>query len=173
MSLREGNVVWTFPDGWTAGKYDAWVFYRKQFQGTGGGGTRAVDFVAFPPDGGTLWLIEAKDYTFEPRDDDKEPLPIEVARKARDTLAGLAACAANGLDDEQAFARRALDATKIRVVLHLEQPTTKTRLYPTTLDRADVLQKLKQVCKAIDPHPKVMDTTHADRVPWGVVWKPE
>jgi hypothetical protein len=173
MRLREGNVEWTFPDGWTASKYDEWTFYRKQFQRTADRGAKAADFVAITPEGDTLWLIEAKDYTFEPRGDSKESLGIEVARKARDTLAGLFAAAVNGGGDEQVVAGRALGARRIRVVLHLEQPTTKTRIYPTILDRADVLQKLKQVLKAIDPHPMVMDTTHAGGVPWAVAWKPD
>ena len=172
MTLREGNVVWTFEDGFKAGKYDRWAFYRRRFQRTGGGGTLAVDFVAIPPSGDTLWLVEAKDYTLEPRDKQKEPLPIEVARKARDTLAGLAACASNGADEEQAFAQRALRTGKIRIVLHLEQPANRTRLCPSVLVRADVQQKLRQVAKAIDPHPQVVDAASPGNVPWKVAWSP-
>lgn len=170
--LREGNVVWTFPDEFHANKYDNWAFYRNQFQGKSGGDTKAVDFLAFDNNNHVIWLIEAKDYTFEARNPDKEPLWQEVAKKARDTLAGLMAARANAVDDEKRFAQTATSATKIRLVLHLELPTTTKHSYKRLFDPADVLQKLKSVAKAIDPHPKVVDCTKEWGLPWTARWEP-
>jgi hypothetical protein len=122
--ITEGRVTWTFPAGWTASKYDEWSHYRRQFQKCAG--AKAVDVLAQQPDGElTLWLIEAKDFTTEERDREKEDLWLEVAKKMRDTLAGLVATAAYADDPERSMAAAFLRAKKFRAVLHLEQPTTR------------------------------------------------
>jgi len=60
-SIEEGGLVFQFPDGWVASKYDAWTCYRKHFQNLCD--SKAVDILALPPESdGTLWLIEVKDY---------------------------------------------------------------------------------------------------------------
>lgn len=159
-SIREGNVIWTFPQGWSAEKYDDWVFYRNQFIRCADG-NKAMDIVALAPDGREFWMIEAKDYRRHPRDPSKGPLPMEVAEKARDTLAGVFAASANAVDTEQAFAQSAANAKKIRVVLHLEQARLPTKLFPRAMDPADAQQKLKQLLKAIDPRVTVMSTQTA------------
>ena len=167
--MKEGNVVWTFPEGWSAVKYDDWSFYRKQFQRVAGG-TRAMDILALSP-AGDLWMIEAKDYRRNRRDPGKGPLPMEVARKARDTLAGLLAASANAVGDERDFARVAVRAKRIRVVLHVEQATNRSRLFPTVCDPADVRQKLRQLVRGVDPHPVVM-STETKWHHWTTAWTP-
>ena len=51
--------------------------------------------------------------------------------------------------------RQALRAKNLKVVLHLEQPAKHSTLFPRAINPAAVLQRLKQLIKAIDPHPRV------------------
>jgi len=173
-SLREGNVMWHFDEAWGADHYDRWAFYRKQFQICAGGGTKAVDIVAFDPGTGTLWLIEAKDYVRNQRHHDKGPIALEIAEKARDTLAGLLAAAANASNgDEQALARQTASARKLRVVLHLDLPSRRQGVFSQVLDPAKVLQGLRSSVRAIDQHPAVVSCDRSDRVPWTTEWSPQ
>lgn len=169
---REGNVVWTWNHGVQYIKYDELAFYRNQFHAKSGGDAKAIDFVVI--DGaGCLWLIEAKDYTFEPRSDAKVHVWIEAALKARDTLAGLRAAAANAENDEQSFAIASLVPKNVRLVLHLEQPKNPNKNYGKILDLRDVRKKLKQAAKAIDPHPLVVDCATPHQAPWTATWAPQ
>ena len=164
--IREGDLTFSFPNHCEAGKYDDWSFYRNQFQSVAGG-SKAVDVLCLAH--GVAWLVEVKDYRKHPR---TKPIDLweEVARKARDTLSGLAAASANADDaDEQAFARRALKMRGWRVALHLEQPNAASRLRPRAVDPASVKSKLRRGLKAIDAHPAVVDrqTPHPG-IPWTV-----
>jgi hypothetical protein len=115
----------------------------------------------------TLWMIELKDYRqFRRTKDDKISLWDEVAIKARDTLAGLFAAKVEVGCDNHDFARQSLTATKLRVVLHLEQPSSHSKLFPRAYDPADIQQKLKQLVKPIDAHPRVVELGNMDHVPW-------
>lgn len=124
-----------------------------------------MDFLAIEPQDRTLWLIEVKDCRRYPR---KKEISLwdEVAIKARDTLAGLFAAKVEAGHADHAFARRCVTATKLRVVLHLEQPATHTKLYRRIYDPADVQQKLKQLVRPIDPHPRVVELSNTAGVPW-------
>lgn len=168
-TLREGRVSWMFGDGWTATKYDDWSFYRNQVTGLAGG-SKAVDVLALDPDIEVLWMVEAKDFTTEPRDRSKPELWLEVAQKVRDTLAGIVAAACVTCD-EQALARSLLGAKKLRVVLHIEQPSKPSKLFPQSYDPADLLDKLRGAVRAVDPHPRVVDTK-SKRLPWTSEWTP-
>ena len=109
-TISEGDLTFQFPNDSHVGKYDDWVFYRKQFSKIPG--TKAVDFVCVY--GAECWLIEAKDYRFHPR---TKPTNIahEVAQKARDTLAGLAASRRNaGREEERTLAKQALSTSRWR-----------------------------------------------------------
>ena len=154
-SLREGRLVFDFPDdGSDVAKYDDWSFYRNQFQ-RACGTAKAVDFVFVET--ARTWLIEVKDYRHElqPKVVD---LAGKVAAKVRDTLAGLAACRCNANDTtEQRIANRALSTPRLGIVLHLEQPARHSKLFPRVADPADLTQKLKQLLKPVDPHPRVVD----------------
>jgi len=52
--------------------------------------------------------------------------------------------------------------------LHLEQPSNPSKLFPRAIDRADVLQRLKQLVRSVDPHPQVLEIAHAGSLPWSV-----
>ncbi len=165
-TLTEGHLSCTFPDGWNITKYDDWAFYRNRFVDACGG-NKAVDFLAYDPQGRTLWLVELKDYRqFRRTKDAKLSLCDEIALKARDTLAGIFAAKVDTAHADQPYAAKALDSAKLRVVLHLEQPGTNSKLFPRAYDRADVQQKLKQVLKPIDAHPRVVELHDMTAVSW-------
>ena len=157
IEIEEGRLTFAFPDGWTAAKYDAWAFYRNQFQNVAGG-CKAVDLLALGPNR-TLWLIEVKDYRAHPRTKVQD-LPSEIAVKVRDTLAALLPASVWAADGaEQTAAGDMLRATQVHVVLHLEQPATPSRLKPLAVNPADAVQALKQRLKAVDPHPQVVSAS--------------
>lgn len=165
-AIREGELAFLFPGDWKASKYDGWAFYRNQL-GKRLQGTKGADIVAVEP-GGSAWLIEVKDYRRGCGAKASE-LPDEIALKARDTLAGLAAAQVNATDeDEKAIARAALRRSRLRVVLHLEQPTQSSKLFPRPFDLANVTQKMRQLLKPIDPYPCVVDTQRMSGLAWRV-----
>lgn len=167
--IREGSLDFYFDsECHPVEKYDELKFYRRQFKKTCSS-TKAVDFIC-----GTdsiRYLIEVKDYRLHARTK-PSGLAEEVAQKARDTLAGLAACATNAHDpSEKRCAADFLSGNDriFRLVLHLEQPSNPTRLRPTPIDPAAIKQKLKQVAKAIDPHPLVLSQHDSTSdIPWRV-----
>jgi hypothetical protein len=165
-SISEGQLTFHFPNGWQASKFDEWSFYRNQFQRVCGG-ARAVDILAVEHNA-CFWKIEVKDYRQHRRTKTIE-LPEEVAIKVRDSLAALVSARANANDaDEKALARAALLCGRLRVVLHLEQPTKHSKLFPRAIDPAKVQQRLKQLIKAIDPHPLVLERNRMNGVAWTV-----
>ncbi len=160
------QLQFTFPNDWRASKFDDWSFYRNQFQSVCGG-ARAVDIVAINQNT-CFWIIEAKDYRQHLRTKVEE-LGDEIASKVRDSLAGLVAAGANANDaDEKGLARAALRCPRLRVVLHLEQPTAHSKLFPRVIDPAKIQQRLKQLIKAIDPHPMVVERSRMGGASWTV-----
>jgi hypothetical protein len=163
--LQEARLACDFPDAWNVTKYDDWAFYRNQFRDSCRG-NKGMDFLGFDPATMTLWMIELKDYRqFTRAKDDKISLWDEVAIKARDTLAGLFAAKVKVGCDNHDFARQSLTATTLRVVLHLEQPASHSKLFPRAYDPADIQQKLKQLVRPIDAHPRVIELRKMI-VPW-------
>jgi hypothetical protein len=152
--LTEGRLSFTFLESCIAEKYDDWLFYRNQFQNTCSG-SKAVDMVCLSNN--TSWLIEIKDYRHHQRTKPQD-IGDEVANKVRDTLAGLVAAKMNAKEaNEQQFAKKVLQCESIKVVLHLEQPQKKSKLFPQAIDPVAVKQTLKRQLKAIDAHPRVVD----------------
>jgi hypothetical protein len=87
----------------------------------------------------------------------------------RDTLAALFGAQHLANDEvERSQAKMATRAKSIRVVLHLEQPQQHSRLFPRAIKPADVLQRLKQLLKPIDPHPRVVEMASMAGIPWKV-----
>jgi hypothetical protein len=191
ICLVEQSLEYTFGKNWTASKYDDWKYYRSYFQS----GNKAVDFVAVDPRGDALWLIELKDYRNDRRPQPRRAadLASEIAIKVRDTLAGVFAAAkydahyasaataqpsrggattsqsgAHAQHANAAEAQRSLQAKRIRVVLHLEQPPPTSKLSPRRYDLADIQQKLKQRVLGIDPHPVVIESGTSHSLPWSI-----
>ncbi|WJJ92609.1 hypothetical protein [Neopusillimonas aromaticivorans] len=154
ISLTEGRLTFGFPADDIATQYDEWSFYRNQFNSCFGG-TKAVDFVYV--DARALWLIEVKDYRRHARTKIQD-LGEEIAHKVRDTMAGLLAARANANDaDEKWVARKATAKHLIRVVLHLEQPVKRSKLFPQVVDSTKLQLKLRQLLKPVDAHPRVVN----------------
>lgn len=163
--IQEGDLTFSFPDCCQASKYDDWSFYRNRFEKVAGG-SKAVDILCLDAD--TSWLIEIKDYRQHPRTKGID-IADEFALKVRDTLAGLAAAAKQANNDahQRKLAKQALAKRRWRVVLHLEQTATVSKLRPTPIDRATVLQKLKSRLKAIDARPVICDRSN---IPHDISW---
>lgn len=166
MKINVDGLAFSFPDSWNTTKYDEWSFYRNQFQNTAGG-QKAVDIVALS-NNNELWLIEAKDYRQNPRSKPSE-LPLEIAQKVCDSLAGIIAASVNANDSEEKnTSKKFISSLKqIRVALQLEQPKKSSKLFPKLLDPAIIQQKLKQLVKTVDPHPLIIDSNqNQSRVDW-------
>lgn len=154
-TITEGKLQFDFPENWFASKFDETSFYVNQFQSVCGG-AKAVDVIAVEPNA-CLWTIEAKDYRQHRRTKIID-LADEIAAKARDSLAAIMAAQANANNaDEKQFARLAVRCPRVRVVLHLEQPTKHSKLFPQAIEPSKIKQRLKQLIKAIDPHPLVLE----------------
>lgn len=161
-TLQVENLVFVFPVGWQASKYDDWSFYRNQFVRLRDG-IQAVDILAKAP-GGEAYLIEVKDYrqrnTKKPSD-----LPQSIANKVLMTLAALLPAKLNGNDpQEQAMAGAILTCKKLRVVAHVEQ----SQRHMFVIDPADLKQKLAQLLHAVDAHPKVVSIQQMHKLSWQV-----
>lgn len=165
-SFDADGLKFTFPAAWTAGKYDDWSFYRSQF-GCMWDGIKSVDLLAVDPQQ-TAWIVEVKDYRSNQRTKPSD-LGEEVAHKVFDTLAALLPASLNANDQAEAnVASAVLRAKRLRVVLHLEQPTKHSALRPRAIDPANVKSTLKRLLKPIDPHPFVAETNRMGALGWSV-----
>ena len=173
-TLQVNEFQFTFAPTVAAEPYDTWQHYKDVWNKVGG--QKGMDVVAIenPAAPTTTWLIEAKDFriiTQPPRPSNIAGLPKTVADKVRDTVTGLADAALNAADAvEKNHATNALAAPAKRVVLHLEPHVgPHSALFPAGFS-ASVLQQLKQLVKAIDANPLVLNiaNTPAAGVPWTV-----
>lgn len=156
--ITEGGLVFDFPQGWQAVHFDETAFHRR-FQKMQDG-IKALDIIAIAPNG-VCWLMEIKDYRRYRRTRAVD-LADEVVIKVICSLASLLPAKLNANDaQESAFAAAVLGAKRLRVCLHLEQPRNPSRLFPRSVDPADVLQKLRQKLKPIDPHPRIFSGDQA------------
>lgn len=154
ITLSEGSLSFEFESVEFAEKYDDWRHYRGVFN-SACESSKAVDFIVSKEN--TLWLIEVKDYRRHKR---TKPscLADEVMLKVRDTMAGLVSAAFLGVDDDEKRASRtALKKRRLKVVLHLEQPSKQSRLFPVSVRPTDISMKLKQKLRFADCHPIVVD----------------
>lgn len=155
--------------------YDKWVHYTTVWNAPPGG-QKAVDVVAVetgtPPN--ICWMIEGKDFrviTNPPKPSNIGGLAQFVADKVQDSFAGLNDAANSATTPtEKSLATLAVSATANRIVLHLEPHAgAHSALFPAGF-AASVFQKLKQLVRAIDPNPLVLNIadTPAAGVPWAV-----
>jgi hypothetical protein len=153
--LSEGSLKFKFLDVDFVTRYDAWQHYRNQFQNICGG-AKAIDFIAIKEK--TVWLIEVKDYRVYPRTKSTE-LSNEIAMKVRDTLAGLVSTCYHGNNSEEAQqSKLALQQKKMRIVLHLEQGHSQSRLFSSSGRRGDIQLKLRQALRFADMHPIICNS---------------
>ncbi len=193
-SITEQRLRFDFPEGWNVSAYDKESFFQGQMARFGDmelvckkckeqlkclncshrkvAGIAGIDILAIAPDN-ICWQIEVKDYRLT-REKQFEFLADAVAVKVRDTLAGLMAARLNAnLANEKSRAQGAVEAKQIRVVLHLQQPPTNNPLRSLKSQRRLVLDRLKQLVKAVDPHPQVVCIGDMDQIPWTVTEVPQ
>lgn len=163
VTIDIDGLIFTFPADWTASKFDEWSFYRNQFIKQFDG-IKAVDAIAIAPDR-SAFLIEVKDYR-HPDTEKPSQLPQAIANKMLHTLAALLPAKLYAVEPvEKALATALLKCTSLRVVAHIELPP---RHIPV-VDLADLKQKLKQLLRAIDAHPKIVSTQNMFDLKWTVV----
>ena len=158
----EGGLTFSFPDAWSVCRPEDTSFYSRHFSNFCGG-CKEMDFLAHDPGSKILWLIEAKNYRQHGR---TKPMDLidEVAEKTRDVLAMLPLTvlrdeAGSGSTQVQVgeFWRRASAATQLRVVLHCELPASPSKLFPGVKDAANLLTKLRQKLRVVDPRSRFTD----------------
>jgi hypothetical protein len=160
--LEVDGFKFKFPEGWQCDKYDEWSFYRNQFIKQFNG-IKAVDVLAVSLDK-TAYLIEVKDYS-HPDTEKPSELPKAVAEKVIHTLAALLPAKINATEDkERNLATAILECKSVKVVLHIEQP----RKHRAIVDLADIKQKLKQLLRAVDAHPKITSIENMQSLNWSV-----
>jgi len=153
-----------FPEGWTVGKFDDWKFYRERFFKVRDH-LKAMDVIAVCPDR-VVYLIEFKDYRGRKREK-AETVEEEFIGKSLSTLAALLPAKCNAREaQEQTLAGKALSATKLRLVLHLEQSKPGNKLFPPVTEAAALTQKLRNKLKSIDPHIRVCNSETMANLPW-------
>ena len=158
------GLSFEFPEDWRVAKCDAWGFYRDRWCRMGDG-IKATDLLALDPSR-VAWFVEVKDYRTQRRTKSID-LVDEVAAKVFDTLAALLPAAIGATDhQERGLAKAVLGATRLRVVLHLEQPKSHSKLFPRRFDPAHLKQKLRQRVRAIDAHPAVIERGRMGGVGW-------
>lgn len=154
VTLVEGRLSFEFLGVFFAEKYDDWQHYRNKYN-SACGSSKAVDFIVCRNN--ETWLIEVKDYRRNKRTKSID-LAEEVALKVRDTMAGLVSAKFVGANDaERKTSAAALSKGKLRVALHLEQPSKPSRLFPVSVSPANIKLKLRQNLKFADAHPVVVD----------------
>lgn len=162
MKINVEKLTFTFPPDWQVSKYDDWSFYRKQF-GRQLPGIQAVDLLVRDVND-TAYLIEVKDYR-HPDTEKPSGLPKAIANKVLMTLAALLPAKLNGNDpSERAMAEAMLTCQKLRVIVHIELP----KAHQPVVNPADIKQKLAQLLRAVDAHPKVVSMSNMATLNWSV-----
>lgn len=171
QTFKEGRIQFGFPDDWLVCRPEKCSYYTKHFQRLAG--SKEMDFILFEPDEKRLWLLEVKDYTTNKRSKQGD-LFDEIAIKSRDSMALLLAGAVK--DDVSnhgigQFMATCLIPRSIRVILHLEQPSKPSKLFPGVKFKADASQMLRMKVGCLDSHATVVSTEDS-HVPWTTVWRP-
>lgn len=165
-SITVDGITFEFPEGWLVDQFDEWAFYRNHFQGLRDG-LKAIDLIAIHKK--SLYLIEVKDYSIHAR-----TKPIDLVDEVRDkviaTLSALfpAKISPLAISEEQNFAKSALECTRLKIVLHLEQPYHPSRQRPPITDLAVIEQSLKQKMRPLDLRPQVTSSKNMHNLPWKV-----
>lgn len=144
--MREGNLDFDFGESWEVLKYDEAGGFYKTKMAPNVKPTKAVDFLCDSRNMQSLLFIEVKDFSLGvPHQEKFDNVPMAVAIKARDTVAGIVGgshCASGAR--EQAFftnSRRKLDAPP-RVVFFFSDLGTTLRRDPRRAKQTrDVLRK--------------------------------
>ncbi len=155
-----------FPSSWKVSKYDEWDFYHDRFKKIANG-IKAIDLIAVDADM-TVWLIEVKDYRKFPRTKPSE-IHQEIALKVIYTLSAMLPGKLNCKSEaEKEMCDLVCSCKKLKIILHLEQPPTTSKLMPKPIEPANVKQKLKQALNSIDMEPHVVSMDNMGKLVWSV-----
>lgn len=159
--LQIERLTFAFPAHWQASKFDDWGFYRNHFVRQRND-IQAVDILALSPDQ-IAFFIEVKDYR-HPQAEKPSALPESIANKVFCTLAALLPARLNGntLEHERTLSQAVLNCHRLHVVVHIEQPVA----HQPKVNLADIKQKLKQLLRAIDAHPKIVSMQRPQTMAW-------
>ncbi|MDE0508424.1 MAG: hypothetical protein OXI17_07285 [Gammaproteobacteria bacterium] len=175
--LRVESLNFTFESFVNADKYDEWQHVNMDWADRAD--KKKMDIVAVEPIPSvrTLWMIEVKDFrivTDPPKPSNLSGLPQTVAKKAEDTLLGLADASRNTqVSSERQLSSQSQACGTTRIVLHLEpHPPSGPRsaLFPRGFP-ASVHQQMKQLVAHIDSNPLVLNCSNTPQVgvPWTVI----
>lgn len=161
------TFTFTFPNGWTAEKYDSWRFYVNNLQNVFGG-AKAVDLVAFAASKQCCWLIEAKDYRLGCTTNAVDLAKV-VAHKVRDTLAGLTITRLHAsIAKEKTVAQSSLGCGDMKVVLLMETLPSSSPLFPHPINPANVQLELRRLLRKTLLSFRVVDIAGSLHLPWTV-----
>lgn len=170
QSVNVDGTIFDFPEEWEVEVYDTWKFVSRLASSSLQ--AKACDVVAIGGD--TLYLLEAKDYTFPvgTRPPKFSELTAVVANKAFHTLGGL--CAGAHIDfEKQNFCSRAVSCAQIELYLNLELPADKGQLFKQPTILADVRDTLIRETKPyLRVKPKVVSSVHGG-APWSSMRDPQ
>ncbi|MBF0373550.1 MAG: hypothetical protein HQL39_09035 [Alphaproteobacteria bacterium] len=152
IDVVEGQLVFSFPDGWSAEKYDrpnGFVERKCKIDDT-----KRVDILALSPD--SLLLFEVKDFRDHAIENkhrmdvnSRAPLHQETAKKVRDTFAFLFAAFRDGDETLRPFCTFAFGGTgrKIEVILFVEEDVERARTVRGHASRTNTEARLKALLK--------------------------
>lgn len=167
---QEDRIRFEFPDAWKVLRPEKASYYTRHFQNFAGG-CKEMDFILFEPANRVLWLLEVKDYTTNRRLK-AQCVFEEIAEKVRDSLALLLAGSVRD-DPSNGGVRSFMDfcaiPNDIKIVLHLEQPSKPSKMFPGVKIDADATQKLRAKVRAVDPHARVSSTSTTG-MQWKALW---
>jgi hypothetical protein len=142
--IREGQLEFTFAPAWQVLKYDEPGSYYKTLLENKIKPTKAVDFVCLCANQ-PLVMLEAKDFSLAvPPREKFDKVPLAVALKARDTLAGIIGGAHCTARQDRLFFQNAYQcmAHPPRVIYFFEDLDTPARRPPQrAANKKDVLFK--------------------------------
>lgn len=161
---REGDLEFNFGPSWVMLKYDKSGCYYKTTLNRDIEQTKAVDFLCLDATG-PLLMLEVKDFSRAVPDLEKfENVPLAVAQKVRDTLAGILGGSyhATGVEKQAFQASYRKLSIPPRVVYFFKDLATPARRPPQrTANQRDVLLKLlKRHLKWLTREVMVVDLTN-------------
>lgn len=165
------GLRFSIKNGFRASKYDDWVFYRQKLNCINN--SKAIDLIVLSDDGDVAYLIEAKDYRYDPISGWPRIMPTNlpgvVAQKVLAALGGILAARLMAEDvEEKRVASVTCKVNRLRVVLQLEHNKDR-ELKSLAYNPASIQMKLRQLLKAIDNTVIVNSKDSGVDLPWTVV----
>lgn len=157
------GTIFTFPEEWKVALFDEWPQFRKP---AGELGVQGCDAIALDDD--TLWIIEAKDYTY-PDAHQPEDLPKTVGLKAIGTMAILYSLQRSKTGSEAAdFAEMCAHVSEIKLALHIEVKDGGRKSKQVQAVLMPLKGRLSKVCKSLGLSKAYVTSTLAPdaNTPW-------